>query len=746
MRPVISLMLLGIVSASAIASDADGMAYSDSIVALGEVSVTAVKSGAGLRRNPVASTSIGASDIERFNIVNMKQVSEIAPNFYIPEYGSRMTSSIYVRGIGARIDQPVVGLNIDNLPVLNKDNYDFDLPDISRIEILRGPQSVLYGRNTMGGLINIYTYSPLNYQGIRLTGEYGTRNSYRLSLGWYGMFNDRWGMSVTAAASGSDGFFRNEYNGSRVGRERQLSFRHKLSGRLSASLTLDNVLSVTASEQSGYPYESLSTGMIAYNDTCFYHRTAIAEGLTLNWKTSKFTLTSITGGQYMDDNMTLDQDFLPVDYFTLTQKRREWTFTEDVVVKGDAGHYEWLAGLFGFYKYGDMSAPVTFKEYGIEKLIIANRNSMNPMYPIKWNDTSFCLNSDFKLPTSGIALYHNSSYSLGDWNFSAGVRLDVEHVAIKYHNYTHTGYTIYNASVTPPVIYKEEPVDIDESSRLSKTYVQLLPRVSALYRLPDGAGNVYATVAKGYKSGGYNTQMFSDFLQQKLMGQMGMSQKYDVDEIIGYKPERSWNYELGTHLNLLDNRLHVDATVFYIDCRDQQLTMFPDGSTTGRVMANAGKTRSLGAEMSVVYRPDDHWNIRTSYGHSDARFVDFFDGKVNYKGNFVPFAPLNTMFVGGGYAVEFRNGFIDRLSAEVACRGVGRIYWNEDNDVTQPFYTLLSASVTASHGDADIELWGTNLLSASYDTFYFVSIGNAFVQRGNPAKLGVTFRFNFNMQ
>lgn len=120
---------------------------------LEEVSVTAIKStGAGMAaRGAVAATVVSGKEIERLGIVTMKNVSEVAPNFYIPDYGTRMTSSIYVRGIGARIDQPVVGLNVDNVPFLNKDNYDFDLVDIERVEVLRGPQSTLYGRNTMGG-------------------------------------------------------------------------------------------------------------------------------------------------------------------------------------------------------------------------------------------------------------------------------------------------------------------------------------------------------------------------------------------------------------------------------------------------------------------------------------------------------------------------------------------------------------------------------------------------------------------
>lgn len=117
---------------------------------LGEVDVTAIKSGSSLATQPVTSTTVSATDVDRLGIVTVKGAAPLVPNFYLPDYGSRMTSSVYVRGLGARIDQPVVGLNVDNVCFLNKDNYDFDLPDITRIEIIRGPQSTLYGRNTMG--------------------------------------------------------------------------------------------------------------------------------------------------------------------------------------------------------------------------------------------------------------------------------------------------------------------------------------------------------------------------------------------------------------------------------------------------------------------------------------------------------------------------------------------------------------------------------------------------------------------
>ena len=186
----------------------------DTVMQLPSVSVTAIKGG-GKVRDTESSTWLSRTEIERLNLVNIKQASEIAPNFYMPQYGSRMTSSVYVRGLGTRIDQPVVGLNIDNVPILNKDNFDFDLADIERIEILRGPQNILYGRNTMGGLINIHTLSPLSFEGLRLTGEYGSQNSYKASAGIYRRLSSPIGMALNLYATGTDGFWRNSYNNSK---------------------------------------------------------------------------------------------------------------------------------------------------------------------------------------------------------------------------------------------------------------------------------------------------------------------------------------------------------------------------------------------------------------------------------------------------------------------------------------------------------------------------------------------------
>ena len=256
-------------------------------------------------------------------------------------------------------------------------------------------------------------------------------------------------------------------------------------------------------------------------------------------------------------------------------------------------------------------------------------------------------------------------------------------------------------------------------------------------------GNVYVSVARGYKAGGFNTQMFSDVLQQELMEYMGLANRYDVDKIVSYKPEYSWNYEVGAHLSTADKKLSGQLAVFYIDCRDQQLTMFPDGLTTGRIMTNAGKTRSYGAEVTLNYKPAERLELNASYGYTNAKFREFNDGIHDFSGKYIPYAPHNTFFAGATYRQPIKASWLDHVAVDVNCRGVGDIMWDEANSVKQPFYALVGASVRLEHERYSVTFWGENLTDTKYNTFYFVSIGNTFLQRGKPLRIGATVRMQF---
>ena len=734
-------IILAAIILTAIAARAQDDSRTDSLTRLlDEVSVSAIKRQTP-EVQPVASTVLRRGEVERLGILTMKQVSEISPKFYIPDYGSRMTSSIYVRGLGARIDQPVVGLNVDNVPILNKDNYDFDVLDIDRIEVLRGPQCTLYGRNNMGGVVNISTLSPLRYKGLRLFAELGTGLTARLGLSYYFPVTKRVGMSLSAQGQYQKGWERNSFTSGPADREEGGAARWKTVWQASPTFTLTNTASVSFSRQHGYPYAYEKTGEIAYNDTCYYRRLTVMDGLTAVWHVGGVQLASISSVQYIDDNMTLDQDFLPLSYFTMQQIRREWAVTQDFVAKGSAGkHYRWLAGAFGFYKRARMSAPVTFKETGIAELIEARVNSMNPLYPVKWDSDRLPLYSDFVMPDWGIAFYHRSTFEWDAWTAEVDLRLDRESVSLDYASACNSNYTVYNLTdPAHPSVYAHRTIDIDNHGYLSKSFLQFLPKITLTRRFGSAGSLIYLSVAKGYKPGGYNTQMFSDVLQQELMEKLGVTKKYDVNQIIGYDPEKSWNYEIGGSYVLPSRKLTLSATAFYIDCRDQQLTMFPDGTTTGRIMTNAGKTRSMGVELSGRIGFLENYSFTASYGFTDARFVSFDNGREKFDGKRIPYAPAHTLFA--ALNGDWRLGTSGlRLNANINLRGVGSIFWDEANTRRQPFYALLGASVALEAQKWTLTLWGENLTQTHYNTFNYVSIGNTFYQRGKPARAGITFR------
>jgi len=166
--------------------------------------------------------------------------------------------------------------------------------------------------------------------------------------------------------------------------------------------------------------------------------------------------------------------------------------------------------------------------------------------------------------------------------------------------------------------------------------------------------------------------------------------------------------------------------------------MFPSGTTTGRIMTNAGKTRSVGGEISLGWNPVEHLDFTASYGYTDARFVRFFNGLEDFSGRHIPYAPQNTLFIQVVYELGFVNRAVRSLTFEANLKGTGKIYWNESNTLHQGFYCLPGASVALEADKWQIRVFGTNLSDARYHTFYFQSIGNEFLQRGKPWQIGVS--------
>ncbi len=710
--------------------------------------VLSLKQGGDYDRQPVMATSLRGAGVLGGPVVGAKDLSLAVPGMLHADYGSRMTGSIYVRGLGSRMDQPSMGLYVDGVPVLSKNNYDFDYFDLRSVDILRGPQGTLYGRNAIGGVIDIQTLSPFDFQGVRLGAGYGNADTWQARAAIYRRPTRDFGWSLSLHHSSTDGFFTNAFDGSRADSGHSSAARFKLQGRLGGGWTVENSLSAGLVRQAGFAYAPLDettgrVGPIDHNDPCSYDRLNLVEGLTFRYSGPSFRLVSTTGWQYTDDEMALDQDFSPRSMFTLRQGQREHAFTQELTLRSvGTGRWEWISGLFGFARRVDMSAPVHFKRDGIDELILAGANAgIHTVFPdadLLIRQQSFPIHSDFRLPSGGLSLYHQSTWRAGRWSFTAGVRADWEHTAIRYENSTSIDYRFTLTMAD----YKPLPVAM--SGHRSRNFLELMPRASVM--LDTGAGTLYASVSRGYKAGGYNTQIFSDILQNRMMSDlmsdlglyMDVGQSYDVEDAIAYEPERSWNYEIGGHLSTTDRRFRLDAALFWIDCRNQQLTVFPPGRGTGRLMSNAGRTRSLGAELTATCTLGD-LALTGSWGHTDARFLDYNDGRADYSGNRVPYAPRNTLSVQAGYGIDLGVGSrAGRLTFGAGVQGAGRIMWNETNTLSQPFYTLLNATAGWERDGLAITLWGRNLTGTDYNTFYFRSVGHSFVQRAKPLQAGLT--------
>ena len=297
----------------------------------------------------------------------------------------------------------------------------------------------------------------------------------------------------------------------------------------------------------------------------------------------------------------------------------------------------------------------------------------------------------------------------------------------------------------------------------SKSHFQLLPKVGLTYSLDRNLGNIYALVSKGYRSGGYNIQMFSDILQTDLNAhqQDAMQGDYDVEhttqdydyieETIAYKPEESWNFEVGSHLNLLDHQVHFDLALYYMMIRNQQLSIMEPNSNYGRMMVNAGKSHSLGLEAALRGRALDNaidWGV--TYSFTSAKFDEYIDKfrdysssgnpadekyhDLNYDGNYVPFVPQH--MIGG--MIDWHIGKFT-IGANVS--GQGKIWWDEANSYAQDFYALLGAHADYDFGPVVVSLWGRNLTNTHYNTFAIQSSAAGgtryFAQKANPIHVGL---------
>lgn len=773
------------------------------------VVIASPKETGKLKKLPTAVSLLSQQDMQANQITSLKNVSALVPNLFIPDYGSRLTSAIYIRGIGSRINTPAVGLYVDNIPYIDKSAFDFNFYDIERIDVLRGPQGTLYGRNTMGGLIKVHTRSPFSYQGTDVKLGFRTKSNHRsASLTHYHRWSDQFAFSAGGYYEGSDGFFRHSLTGKKVDGMEAGGGRIRAIWLPTGNLKLDFTVGYDYTDEGGYPYQYAGPvagseaanqafagyiGQIASSEENTYRRGLLNTGLNLEYQADRFILSAVTGFQNLNDRIFMDQDFLPIDLYTIEQKQQQSTLSQEVTFKSKgAKRWQWVTGASAFHQWLSTSGPVNFRADGVRMVesminrVIPDLSSVGiTSMKAAMKGDNIVIDGTFDTPVSNASLFHQSTLQATDrLSFTLGLRLDYEHTALTYNTAGLIHYDFTIGSRMMPIELKDLKSVPSFEGKLKRDYTQFLPKFAVNYAF-DRRNNVYATVSKGFRSGGYNIQMFSDLIQNDMRGSMmqtikegtvkkldefasmGMppaivdriknglekmpsfSSTPDVEGTIVYKPEYTWNYEAGAHLTLFNGKLQTDLAAFYMDTRDQQIAKFA-GSGLGRLMVNAGRSESYGGEITLLASFNKHLNVNASYGYTHSTFKEYDGGmtsaneKIDYSGNYVPFVPRHTLNAGAAYHFFFpQSSWAKQLTLGMNYTGAGKIYWTENNQAAQSFYGTLNGRISLQTQAVQIDVWGRNLTNRDYTTFYFESMNRGFEQKSKPIQLGVDVRYHF---
>ena len=658
-------------------------------VPLNEIVVTDFKQN---KRN-LTSTAVSTINVQQLHnqqIVNLKELTAVMPNFYMPDYGSYANTPVYIRGIGTKSKGSAVGFYVDGVPHFESSAFNIDLSDIAAVNVFRGPQGTLYGRNTIAGIINVYTHNPLDYQRTRIKVGYGRYNDFIAQASNYAKISEKFGISTAASYHHNDGMFTNHFLNKKADKLNEGEGRIGFYWRPTTNWLLHLNSTLTYSEQNGYPYAPYDIVKdellpISYNRNSTYRRFISSTGLNAQYENNHISFNSQTSYQFIKSHQGLDQDFTPQDVYFVDNSYHQNMLSQELTLKSnDKGRYQWIIGLFGMLLHSNQFAETSY----------FTRDFSTP--------------TTYKNPTAGYAIYHQSSYNI--WrgmSATVGLRFDYEHAKTTYNQ----DKTTLSTGVTT---HAKDFVS-------SASFRQFTPKFTLQY-LTNKDNLYYISITRGYKPGGFNTIF-----------------KTDAERT--YDPEYSWNYEVGTRLKFLNGRLTAEADLFYIDWRHMQTTYTVPG--VGNVIANAGHTDSKGFELSLAYHPIKSLQLNLNYGYTHARYLEYKkSAREDFSGNRLPMVPNHTLSLNGTYTI-MPAGWFDKIVFNTGLTGLGRIYWADDNIVRQNFYATLNAKVSLTKGIFTWEVWGKNLTATDYMAYGFKASQGNYAQRGKPLTFGTAVSVSF---
>ena len=731
------------------------------------ITVTAQKKSESIQTVPVAVTAFTAEDLEARNIQDVASIANVTPNLLIQPGGTgNNRSAVFIRGVGQSSTQVYldqgVGTYVDGIYRPTAHGGLIDLLNVERIEVLRGPQGDLYGKNAIGGAISIITRQP---DASETFGSITAATGSFDRIDARGFFNvplkeDILGLQISAATRNADGFIETPLDESSdgLGSQANIAFRAALKYEASDNISWTGSVDILDQSSDGSPFHftTIRPRGPARSSFNFQHNDAVAAGLlgatplisadflTGDPFTSNITgqqhfvkskettvvsrfdidlgaadLVSLTSYKKLEANDGFDADGTPLDILANNRDTDAESFSQEFQVTG-ATFDDRLEYLFGVYYLHDDIQFNTFAENNISTIpFIGLMGADNPIRDFSTrNLTDQTLDS--------FAVFTNLSYALTDrLSLTFGGRFMYEEKSV-------LGGLTVDATSTPSFT----------SASDSDSWSNFSPKGRIEYSANDDV-LIYASVASGFKSGGLNNQVNDD----------GMGGFF----LIPYNEEKVWSYEAGIKADWFNNTLRTNIAAFYMDYTDLQANILEFSEISGtqiRTIVNSGSAEMYGVELESIWAPTDNFTLlangawlHSEYGEDVFREA----GRIEFvKGDPLAYAPEFSFSVSGIYEIPLKDEKALRFRTDFAWRDL--THYEAAGELadrleeSQDAYGLLNLSLTYDSGDNwYISAFGTNVTDKLYRTGVFSSgrVGSGWDVVGRPAEWGVKVGIDF---
>ena len=677
------------------------------VMHLEDVVVVAAKFPAPSQEIPASVSALSGTLLEDAGVNLISEAAEYAPNVNMVEFTDRALSQPYFRGIGSGPNNPAVTTYMDGVPQLHGYSANIELLDVTQIEFVRGAQGMLYGRNTVGGVIHVLSRSPnlLVWEGS-VEGGYGTYDLWDGRIRLSGpLVRDKLGLTMAVGYASRDGFSDNDITGHDMDNREAFFSKLQFQWFPTDDWSARFILFAERDRDGDYGLSDLTTlrgnpHHVQRDFEGYSDRDILAPTMVLEYSGDSVDFVSISGLVKWETHSATDLDYSPLPIMTresmirdlqLSQEFR-WNSADDSpILLNEHMKLTWQAGaLFFMQQYRETSV----------------------------NQITFPLPVDLisplaRLDDTGLGAYAQGTLTAWElWDLALGLRYDYEEKEADLQ-------TFYTPAIAPPTALEPD-----------RDFTRVSPQLSLTRRISPGK-MLYGSVNRGYRAGGFNP--------------VSPPGKEAYDE------ETSWNYEIGVKTSWLEKRLTLTLAAFHISWEHLQLNL-PIGQSY--YIANAGDAESSGVELEFTAKPTRNWDIFGALGYNRARFSDGTtsirtapsgtNSEEKVGGNHLIFTPEYTVSAGSQYSWKLGQDARIFVRAEIA--GYGRYFYNTANTESQKAYWLsnLRAGVESSHWFA--EVWVKNAFDTEYVpvAFEFPNGQSGFLgESGAPRTIGLRTGFTF---